>query len=44
MNASRVGAKYADEEAAIEVHGSAFKKPIEMGTLPFSIFLNTEKT
>lgn len=38
VNANRQGAKYADEEAAIDVNGTANKKPLTLDKSPFLVF------
>jgi hypothetical protein len=40
VNTNRLGARYADEEAAIDVQGTAAKKPLSKDASPFLVFFD----
>ena len=40
VNANRLGASYADEEAAIDVHGTKKKKPLTKNNSPFLVYFD----
>ncbi len=43
MNLKRNGEKYADKEAATEMHGDPDKKPLTLDRLPFLVFFEYEE-